>query len=622
MDLEIFNTLYPWPVVAEPQPAALEWLWSYELEGRPEHLWPYLLDTSRMNRVVGYEASTFEERDGVLHGAYDVGSQTVEWAEPPWNWNYAQSMGNIRNFSSGLILTLRTIMHIEPLDDTHTQVWVYLGAVPRSERVAHMVQGYFTPRQEGYGEALRLIEAAAKKNTSPDAVYRPVPIELDITARERMHQIRMALYGQNLPQLLVDRLFDHLAGTDEFSLQRIQAIPLALRWNEPLDDVLRVMLNAVRQGLLTISWDLICPHCRGARSELATLAELPSQGYCTICRTLLDPTNEQALEVIFHLHPAIRVLPRRYFCLGDAYAKPHIKIHQRLNPGERRVILSALPPGTYRLRTLGEPRDGMLRIAPSGPRTLHWGAENPAADSITQANPMLHLINDTTQERVFILEEIGWPATALKPHQLFNHQEFRDLFSEETIATQLYIDVGIQTIMFCDVVRSTRFYAEEGDARAFLTMKQHFDEMRAVAAAHHGALIKTLGDGALLAFHSPQDGWNAAVAMQKSFLAAPEMLGLRIALHRGSCLAVTFHTGIDYFGQTVNIAAKLQHGAQAQQIALSEAIASVIQPELAASGYHNKMVDINHPSVPEQLSACVVTISGSDAVAEAVGSGG
>ena len=88
----------------------------------------------------------------------------------------------------------------------------------------------------------------------------------------------------------------------------------------------------------------------------------------------------------------------------------------------------------------------------------------------------------------------------------------------------------------------------------------------------------------MAAFHRPEDALEAAVEIQKRFPGNQESkvpLTLRISLHRGICLAVRLQANIDYFGDAVNYAAKMQSVVSSGQIWLSEDFAS--QPGIADS---------------------------------------
>ena len=147
----------------------------------------------------------------------------------------------------------------------------------------------------------------------------------------------------------------------------------------------------------------------------------------------------------------------------------------------------------------------------------------------------------------FVLEEARWSDEALRPADLFSLVDFRDLFSEEYIAADVQLSVGMQTILFTDMVGSTRFYATRGDPDAFAQVKRHFSEVFDVVAAHEGVLVKTIGDAVMAAFADPLQAVRAANAIHGCFTAECTDLDirLRVSLHRGPCIAVQLNSDID-----------------------------------------------------------------------------
>jgi class 3 adenylate cyclase len=75
----------------------------------------------------------------------------------------------------------------------------------------------------------------------------------------------------------------------------------------------------------------------------------------------------------------------------------------------------------------------------------------------------------------------------------------------------------------------------------------------------------------MVAFADALQCLKAAVELQREFNgdAATGGVLLRVSIHSGPCLAVNLNNGIDYFGNTVNFAAKLQQMAGAREIAYS-----------------------------------------------------
>ncbi|HEY5944698.1 MAG TPA: adenylate/guanylate cyclase domain-containing protein, partial [Kofleriaceae bacterium] len=147
------------------------------------------------------------------------------------------------------------------------------------------------------------------------------------------------------------------------------------------------------------------------------------------------------------------------------------------------------------------------------------------------------------------------------------------LFSEEYIGADVRLGVGEQTLLFTDVVGSTAFYASRGDPAAFVEIKKHFDEVFAIVAENRGAVVKTIGDAVMATFVNPVDAVRASQLIHQTFhpSRADTPIRLRISLNTGPCIAVRLNANADFFGGTVNIAAKLQAMAEGYQIAMSEA---------------------------------------------------
>jgi class 3 adenylate cyclase len=111
-----------------------------------------------------------------------------------------------------------------------------------------------------------------------------------------------------------------------------------------------------------------------------------------------------------------------------------------------------------------------------------------------------------------------------------------------------------------DLRESTRLYRESGDAVAFGQVMSHFDVVRAAIRAENGALVKTIGDSVMAAFTRPVAALRAVLRAQAALAAQPGQAALRLkaGVHSGPCVAVNLNDRLDYFGATVNIAARLE----------------------------------------------------------------
>jgi class 3 adenylate cyclase len=105
---------------------------------------------------------------------------------------------------------------------------------------------------------------------------------------------------------------------------------------------------------------------------------------------------------------------------------------------------------------------------------------------------------------------------------------------------------------------------------------------------NHGFVVKTVGDAVMAAFSRPDHGVRAALAIQDdvaSFNAArgeaATPIVLKLGLHAGPCIAVTTGEVLDYFGATVNVAARLENQCRGGEVIVSEAVAREAETAVA-----------------------------------------
>ena len=158
-------------------------------------------------------------------------------------------------------------------------------------------------------------------------------------------------------------------------------------------------------------------------------------------------------------------------------------------------------------------------------------------------------------------------------------RRFADLFRSEVIKAREGIAVRDIALLFTDLKGSTALYDRIGDLNAFALVQRHFDLLQDVVTRHHGAIIKTIGDAVMATFLEPADAVAAALSMRNEIDAfnrkqADRALILKIGIHKGAAIAVTLNERLDYFGQTVNIAARVQQLADAEEIFVSEDVYS------------------------------------------------
>jgi class 3 adenylate cyclase len=130
-------------------------------------------------------------------------------------------------------------------------------------------------------------------------------------------------------------------------------------------------------------------------------------------------------------------------------------------------------------------------------------------------------------------------------------------------------------VLFTDLKNSTRLYREIGDATAFGRVMNHFDVLKDVIAEENGAMVKTIGDAVMAVFRQPASALKAMLRAQERLAHPPdgmEALRLKAGVHVGPCIAVTLNDRLDYFGSTVNLAARLEGQSTGDDVVISSAI--------------------------------------------------
>jgi class 3 adenylate cyclase len=159
----------------------------------------------------------------------------------------------------------------------------------------------------------------------------------------------------------------------------------------------------------------------------------------------------------------------------------------------------------------------------------------------------------------------------LTAKRLLSNQTFRDLYGNEILNVDQRFKITSLTFLFTDLKGSTALYERVGDLAAYDLVCAHFDVLTQIVASQAGAIVKTIGDAVMATFPTPDRAVSAALNMRHAIRKLSEerkredML-LKIGIHEGPCLAVTLNDRQDYFGQTVNIAARVQNLAFSRSI--------------------------------------------------------
>jgi len=263
---------------------------------------------------------------------------------------------------------------------------------------------------------------------------------------------------------------------------------------------------------------------------------------------------------------------------------PHIVAQQYLRPHEDRRI-DLRPPGPLVLRTVGGAH--RLTVVPAAREPFgdvrvtyaegRWvGPHSLMRDDglALPAGATLWLRNQTAGPVLAVLEDVAWTSDATPAARVATLQEFHELFSSEVLAPDQQVAVRHIALLFSDLQGSTRLYEGIGDAAAYSRVTRHFEFIRRGITRSEGTIVKTMGDGVMCAFMRVEDALAAAVGMQEQVKSWCDDEGiepplvLKLGVHAGPAIAMTANGRLDYFGRTVNVAARLGDQSRGHDVVL------------------------------------------------------
>ncbi|HYG25472.1 MAG TPA: DUF5939 domain-containing protein [Caulobacteraceae bacterium] len=565
-----------------------EWL----VAASPEALWPFVSDTHRLN---------YDSRQPRLRQIATLGTRlpnayrrlrasVVAFEEEPFEWVRPYLYASNRRFlDSGLRIfaEIRVRTELVPQPDGRTRIIYHMAARPGNWLGRLLAPLIISRVCDSFEQPIRAYDRlAAQPHPAPPGRPASRPVRFVAGGRERL-RARLEVLRAAAPAL-ADRLDAHLRTGDAITLARIRPYELADAWGAPRRAALELCLHATRAGLLGLRWEILCPLCRGAKERYAGLGDLRAATHCDSCNIDFSANFARSVEVVFTPNPDIRAADHSTFCVGGPQLTPHIVMQQLLPPGSARELTVPLEAGRYRLRALELAGSQAIAVGPAGDAAASFrasGAGWPDDERALAPLAAIRLENATADEQLLILERTAWSDQAATAAEVITLQLFRDLFADEALRPRERIAVGSLSIVFTDLRNSTRLYRELGDAVAFGHVLSHFEILKAAIAAEGGAIVKTIGDSVMAAFTQPAAALRAIIRAQRELARPPDPLVplcLKAGIHHGPCIAVTLNDRLDYFGSTVNLAARLEGLSRAgdAQIVISQQVRA--DPEVAA----------------------------------------
>ena len=350
-------------------------------------------------------------------------------------------------------------------------------------------------------------------------------------------------------------------------LQQMSAYRMADEWQLPRADVLMAFLYGTRVGLFDLEWCIHCPSCTGVTAQSVHLMHLKSESHCDYCNIPIDASFDRSIEVNFKVNDNVRKIELAdYNTLAKYWDYSESLGRFEVPPGETLEVLVTFEKGNY---YIGYPPVIVEAGDADGPQTLDltWDGQNWNRKDKKVRHPgpcLIRAANHADQPAtLYYIRRKQYPWTSAA--EITSLQDFRDLFSSELISADETFSIRNLFIVFTDIKGSTALYERLGDSAAYYLVKEHFKILTEVVRKHQGAVVKTIGDAVMATFMVSSDAMQALLAMQAAFAAfdvqkkIPEgNIIVKVGGHRGPCIAVNSNDRLDYFGHTVNIAARVQ----------------------------------------------------------------
>jgi class 3 adenylate cyclase len=551
--------------------------WTWELNAPRERLWNYIADTDWFNDHAGlpriearYEP--LPQGGSRRFASLKQGPFTFEWEERPTIWRVPEYFAVERLYIRGPLKRFFTDTKMEALAPDRTRIVVTVDLEAASMLTEGLLPLVAATGKRGANRAFRLAEELAARTDGVDA-----PADLGPFA---------PLLAAKVPPEIAGTIAGFVAGAEDRELVRMRPYELADRWKLPRRDVLRAFLTATRKGLFNLSWSVICSGCRGPSEGLDSLDALQGGYHCPSCNVAFDAVFDRSVEVTFDAKPLGRGGDVGLFCIASPVRSSHVFGQLAVAAGDAADFEVTLPPGSYDVHAMGA---GVAPFIATSDGTgseldvsLHALAGIDSTHAVRSGSVRARIENDLDNETIVRIEDGRWPDTIATAAQVTALQEFRDLFSSQVLSPGLQLGIETLAVLFTDLIGSTAMYSKTGDAGAFRIVSDHFDVVRDIVARHEGAIVKTIGDAVMAVFVDPAKCFDAALELDESIRtisADGEPLRMRVGFHVGPCIAMRANDRIDYFGTTVNLAARLESLAGAGEITLAKEVA--VRPAIA-----------------------------------------
>ncbi|MCK6515656.1 DUF5939 domain-containing protein [Myxococcota bacterium] len=421
-------------------------VWELRSPATIEDTWSVFSDTDRFNRVaeLGFKFEQLQLSDGSTRrtgkGVFFAGI-TAEWEELPWSWKAPEWYRSTRRFMGGPAEEMTVQLRLRPEPDGGTAVRYSVSVTPRNFLLRPVVMADLSlssaPKVERALSAL--LTELSGRGAPPNLA--PPPLGAEAEALLSRAQIE--------PAQVKTALFDALRTLPLREQDRLMPLRLAADWGYAADPVILGMLQGVREGILAMRWELICPSCVGPAQRAERIGEAV-RVHCSSCNIWFDRTFPDAVAVSFRAAPALRPDEVPVECVGSPAKQPIVILRERLEPDASVEHTLHLKPGAYRVRTWPPRESAILDVldAPAGDGTASFTAHDEGVDPprlvVGPGEQRITLHSRAARPVEIAIERTVRPPDVLSAGRLLGLPEARGLLP----AALIHPDLKVEALRF------------------------------------------------------------------------------------------------------------------------------------------------------------------------------
>ena len=436
-------------------PAVKCYNFQWELEAEAKQLWPLVSDTDRFNKAMGLPAPKFsyDNSGEQLKVFADVKfkGMKVRWQEHPFQWILGREMSVLREFELGPFEWVTSTVEILPMAGQRTRLIHRFQVKPRG-----LFGKFFTQLQFGVltkrslKKVYRRLEEIANDESCGFACDVPFGTSPKFSPAQLNYlEQKIGRLGKEIGNVQLAKKFgEFIQRVADPTAARIRPFEIATKLDCTKDQSLQICFEGVSAGLLNLSWDIICPVCRIAADNVGSLERIASHAHCKVCNIQFEASFSKSVEAIFGVHPEIREVELKTYCIGGPYHAPHVLAQNRLLANQHVDVGVVLNEGKYEITGPQLAEQRVVEVdedAVSSRAEFIIGGESPRElPKVCSGQACLVIDNKSDVEVLVRLEQASKQNDSLTAAVASQHPLFRQMFpAEVTTVEQL---VGLSSV--------------------------------------------------------------------------------------------------------------------------------------------------------------------------------